>query len=296
MKRITLIALACLIGASSGARAQELTAQEAGMSFFSFAPPKQGQMTVAGVSSMPWASDMAKAQAAYRKGDYVTARESLERASAQGNIIATWYLGHMYRLGRGVPTDNAAAFVHYSRVAEAFSADEPDRQRLKVMVDSLIRVADTYRKGDSGMSIAPDPARAYGMFNTAASFGHPAAHYALGLMTLKGDGVRRNPEMGVRWLMLAARKRFPLAEAALGELYLAGEVVPQDRVRALMWYNLARQTIDREAYPQIFDRAELIHSQLTDSERSEATSRAFKWAAKHPAPVVAAATASMAGN
>ncbi|MDP4824163.1 MAG: hypothetical protein NWR47_09475, partial [Aestuariivirgaceae bacterium] len=134
----------CLAPVAAGAQAlvSSQEAPQAGMSFFSFSPAKALQ--AAGVTvSVPWASDMSKAKAAYRKGDFVAARESLERASAQGDIIATWYLGHIYRLGRGVDANSAKAFEYYMMVVEAISADDSDPQRLRVMVDALVRVADT---------------------------------------------------------------------------------------------------------------------------------------------------------
>ena len=256
------------------------------MSFFSFSPAKALQ--AAGVTvSVPWASDMSKAKAAYRKGDFVAARESLERASAQGDIIATWYLGHIYRLGRGVDANSAKAFEYYMMVVEAISADDSDPQRLRVMVDALVRVADTYRTGDATAAIQPNPRQAFRMYNTAASFGHPAAHYALGRMMIEGTGVRRNPEMGVKWLVLAARKRYAPAQAELGDLYWQGGIVRQDRVRALMWYRLAEESADPGTYPEIFDRADTLEAQATESERADAEAKAKSWADKYPATVVA---------
>ena len=271
------------------AGAQQLVATgeapQAGMTFFSFAPAKALQavgMTV----SMPWASDMSKAQEAYRKGDFIAAREYLGRASEQGDIIATWYLGHIYRLGRGVPADGALAFNYYMKVVEAFSTDESDPQRLRVMVDALVRVADTYRTGNPKAGITANPREAFGMFNTAASFGHPAAHYALARMMIEGSGVRRNPEMGVKWLMLAARKRFAPAQAALGDLYWQGGILRQDRVRALMWYKLADESAEPGSYPEIGDRLMILEAQVTESERADALARTKSWADKYPATVV----------
>jgi uncharacterized protein len=272
-----------LAGAQDYASSGE--APQAGMTFFSFAPAKALQAAGMNVSAA-WTSDMSKAQEAYRKGDFVAARESLERASGQGDIIATWYLGHIYRLGRGVPADSAKAFSYYLKVVEAFSADESNPQRLRVMVDALVRVADTYRTGNEAAGITANPREAFGMFNTAASFGHPAAHYALARMLIEGNGVRRNPEMGVKWLMLAARKRFVPAQAALGDLYWQGGILRQDRVRALMWYKLAEESTEPGAYPEIADRLLMLESQATDSERADALARAKSWADKYPAAVV----------
>ena len=68
-------------------------------------------------------------------------------------------------------------------------------------------------------------ARSY--LKIATAYGHPAAQYALGVMNIKGEGVKRNPQQGLKWLMAAARKRYAPAEAYLGELYWDGKIVPR---------------------------------------------------------------------
>ena len=50
----------------------------------------------------------------------------------------------------------------------------------------------------------------------------PPRIIALGVMSIKGQGVKQNPQQGLKWLMAAARKRYAPAEAYLGELYWEG--------------------------------------------------------------------------
>lgn len=272
---------ACLALLALPAAGQEVQGTQAGFSFFSFVPAKPH---LAG-TELDASGDLAKAQAAYRRGDFVAARQNLEIASKRGDVIANWYLGHMYRLGRGVAPDMRQAYKYYSMVVAAFDPEEPDARRLKVMVDALVRVADIHRSGNGGPK---DPAEAYRMYNTAASFGHPAAHYALGVMSLEGDGVKANPEMALKWLMLAARKRYAPAEAELGRLYLAGSVVEADRVRALMWFMLAGQSADESEQPKIVAQLSALQAQVTESELADAEARARKWSRKYPTNVIAA--------
>ena len=47
-----------------------------------------------------WTDDLKKAKRAYRNGNYDRAVRLFRRASDDGNIVADWYLGHMYRQGR----------------------------------------------------------------------------------------------------------------------------------------------------------------------------------------------------
>jgi hypothetical protein len=268
------------------------TAQEAieEDSFFSYFPaPKDIKLPDISVIEF-WTGDLKKAQKAYRSGDYVRARKYFEKASEDGNIVADWYLGHMCRLGRGGPRDEAAAFSYYSRVADGFSDDETDSRRLRITVDALVQVADFYRRGSEEAGVKQDFLRAMRIYKLASTYGHPAAQYALGVMHIRGQGIEANPAQGLKWLITAARKRFPLAEAELGDLYWRGEFVRLDRTRALMWYILARDTARPEEYPHIFDRFDEMMAEASDAERLEAEARATVWADKYPAAAQRAAT------
>jgi TPR repeat protein len=262
-------------------------AEEGGIfnfNFFSFAPATRQLATPQVKSLAPWAENMKKARLAYSSGNFENARFFLEKASDEGDIVASWYLGHIYRVGRGVTADTGKAFHYYSIVAETFTPDEPDPRRLRITIDALVRVADIYRVGDKAGAVEPNPKAAFKLYNTAASYGHPAAHYAQGLMTLKGQGVKANPSKALKWLFLAAKKRYAPAEALLGELYWKGEIVKGDRTRALMWYVLATQSARPEDNPEIFDRYNVLMGEAAEEQRLEADTRARLWAEKYPLP------------
>jgi exopolysaccharide production negative regulator len=230
-----------------------------------------------------WTDDLKKAKRAYKNGEFDRARKFFQKASEDGNIVADWYLGHMYRLGRGVPRDDAKAFSYFSRVADAFDPDESDKNRLRIMIDSLVRVGDYYRDGSQPAAITPDLERAIRIYHLAATYGHPAAQFALGDMQINGEGMRPNPDQGLRWLMNAARKRYAPAEAKLGDLYWNGDIVKRDRTRALMWYLLARSTTRVGDAPEINGRLDRMLSESSEAERLEAEARATVWADQYPA-------------
>ena len=48
-------------------------------------------------------------------GDYVSARDRLNEASAREALIATWYLGDIYRTGKGVARPMSAGRSRYYR-------------------------------------------------------------------------------------------------------------------------------------------------------------------------------------
>ena len=100
--------------------------------------------------------------------------------------------------GRGVPRDDATAFSYYARVAEAYDPDERDQNRLRIMVDAQLRVADYYRVGIADAGIKANhkvAARSY--LKIASTYGHPGAQYSLGLMNIKGQGVKKKSAAGV---------------------------------------------------------------------------------------------------
>ena len=229
-----------------------------------------------------WTDDLKKGKNAYKEGDYRRARKYFGKASEEGNLIADWYLGHMYRLGRGVDRDHAKAFSFYSRVADNYNPDEDNSNRLKIMVDGLVRVADYYRLGSKTAGIPQDFDRSIRIYKTAATYGHPAAEYALGLMHIRGQGVKKKPELGVKWLLKSARRRFAPAEAKLGDLYWKGDFVEASRTLALKWYILAQSTVRAEENPEIVERYRALMTEVSDEERLEAEAQATVWSDRFP--------------
>jgi uncharacterized protein len=237
-----------------------------------------------------WTDDLKKAKRAYKAGDYERALKLFRRSSDDGNIVADWYLGHMYSQGVGVPRDDAMAYSYYTRVADHYDPEETDPNRLKITVDAMVRLADYQRTGAVNAGVQPDPrAAAQNYLKIATAYGHPAAQYALGVMSIRGEGVKKNPQQGLKWLMAAARKRYAPAEAYLGDLYWSGQIVNGDRTRAVMWYILARESARPDENPEIYSRAKQIEASVGEDERIEAEARARVWEEQYPAEKVRAA-------
>jgi predicted aspartyl protease len=83
-------------------------------------------------------------------------------------------------------------------------------------------------------------------YSTAVSMLQPAAHagdglaqYYLGVMTLKGQGVPKNPQLAVEWLSKAATAGYADAQAYMGAFNRRGDLVPKNYPEALRWYMLA---------------------------------------------------------
>jgi uncharacterized protein len=250
--------------------------------FHTFVPAPPSTRSPAFKDPALWQDDMEQARKAYRAKDFITARVHLEAALENGNVFAAWYLGHIWRIGLGVETDHSKAVGFYRQVAMGYDPLEPRPGALDMMVDSLVQLGDYYLDGNEEARIAKDATRAYRLYSAAAGHGHPGAQYGLGLMYLRGLGVRPNAGQALKWMMFAARKRFAPAEAMLGDLYWDGSVVARDRAQAIKWYLLASQTAGREANPHIADRLHSMLEEASDSERQSGRMNAELWADRFP--------------
>jgi uncharacterized protein len=253
-----------------------------GSGFFDYLPAAP-QLKLPTIDIPFWTDDLKKARRAYNKNDYKRALKFFRRESEDGNVVADWYLAHMYRLGQGVPRDASVAYSYYSRVAESYDPEEADHKRLRIVIDSQIRMADYHRIGIPAAGMKADPgaaARTY--LRIASSYGHPGAQYALGEMNLIGEGVKQNPAQGLKWITAAARKRHPDAQAKLGDLYWTGHSVKKSETRAVMWYILAVETSKPEENPAIFNRYNELLSIVDADTKLEAEARARVWSEQFP--------------
>jgi uncharacterized protein len=274
---LTLILTVSLIPTANAAEPDE------GSGFFDYLPAAP-KFSMPKIDIPFWTDDLKKARRAYNRGEYDRALKFFRRESEDGNAVADWYLAHMYRLGQGVPVDASIAYSYYNRVADSYDPEEADPKRLKIAVDSQLQMADYRRVGIPASGMKADPgaaARTY--LRIASNYGHPAAMYALGEMNMVGEGVKQNPQQGLKWYTAAARKRHSKAQAALGDLYWAGRAVKKNETRALMWYILAMETTKPEESPEIVNRYNELLSLLDDETRLEAEARARVWAEQFPA-------------
>jgi uncharacterized protein len=275
---LQIVSVACI---STAVLAQSEDDNKGG--FFSYlpAPPT---LKLPSMDIVPfWTDDLKKGKKAYSKGDFSRAQEYFQKSSEDGNIVADWYLGHMYRLGRGVTQDPAMAFSYYSRVADNFDPEEPEPNRLKVMVDSQLRVADYQRAGLPQANIKPNPQLAAKTYiRLATTYGHPRALFALGVMSIEGEGMDKNPAQGIKWLNAAVRKHSAEAADYLSQLYEVGRVVRHDETRALMWSIIAGQSAVAEENPAIISRAAELRFGATEEMRIEAEARARVWSEENP--------------
>eukprot|EP00798_Chlamydomonas_sp_ICE-L_P007836 gene7836-1036_t len=150
-----------------------------------------------------WPRDVSESEEESEQGrqqaeDMRTAKKWFDAAAAKGSAGAQFALGNIYLTGRGAPLDYDAAFKMFSKFA----------------------LGNIYL---TGRGVPLDYDTAFKMFSKSAEQGHPEAHFFLGLMHLKGWGVKRkSAQMAYSYFNLASRTGHKLAMYNLALMNLAG--------------------------------------------------------------------------
>ncbi len=175
--------------------------------------------------------------------------------------------GLKFRLGQGVPVDEAQAFSHFQQAAErghvlakAFIASqlflgtgvEKDQQQANAVsteiLDELTALADG---GDPiaeerlsqiyllGIGVDQDLRKAFNWMEKAADQRNIEAEFWLGFYYFHGFGTDQDKALAVEWMRRAARRGYPEAQFELGRAYLGAEGVEKDNGYAAEWLEKA---------------------------------------------------------
>ncbi|MFA6968454.1 tetratricopeptide repeat protein [Bosea sp. (in: a-proteobacteria)] len=205
-------------------------------------------------------------------GDKAGAVRALEYAAAQGHLTAQFKLGRMYAGGEGVPTNDLKAFEYFSKIADENADATPGTADGRIVGGAFVALGGYFMDGIKGSYVKPNIDRAFDMFHYAASyFGDPEGQYNLGRLYMNGQGTRRDARQAARWMKLSAEKGYAPARAVFGELLLrGGEGLPRQPVLGLMWLSLARESADPARDAWIIERHEVAFSSASASDRTAA--------------------------
>jgi hypothetical protein len=172
------------------------------------------------------------ARVSIARGDYATARQLYEKASALGSSLAMYSLGLLYAEGKMVPLDYAEARRWYTKAVALKSAF------------AMAELAVLYEKGLGG---PPDPAEAFRLYRAAATAGDQVSMTKVGNFYEEGLGVRQDYGQAISWYKKSAERGDATAMRQLGRLYESGRPgVPKNATEARQWYARAAK---REANP-----------------------------------------------
>jgi uncharacterized protein len=176
-----------------------------------------------------------------KSGDKVKAVHSLEYAAENGHLLAQWKLGRIYAEGDGVAHDDLKAFEYFRSIADSHADDNPDMPQARFVANAFVALGNYYLNGIPNTQVKADADRAREMFSYAASyFRDPDAQYYLARLYLDGTGTPKDPRQAARWFGLSAQKGQCQAQAMLGAMLFAGDHVPRQSARGLMWLALAK--------------------------------------------------------
>jgi TPR repeat protein len=179
----------------------------------------------------------------YRAGNPASSVEALKYAAAGGEPLAQWKLGKMYSDGDGVPRDDYKAYQYFLQIVERFDEDTANWREKSVVASAYVAVGVFQLNGIPGSRLHADPEQAMRTFLYAATnFSDSNAQYNLARLYMDGAaGLGKDNRQAARWLNLAAEKGHVESQALLGHLLFAGNGVPVQRARGLMWLTLARE-------------------------------------------------------
>ncbi len=216
-----------------------------------------------------------------KAGDKAKAVHSLEYAAENGHTLAQWKLGRMYAEGDGVTQDDLKAFDYFRRIADRHAEDNPDTPQARFVANAFVALGHYYLEGIPKTAIKRDPDRAREMFGYAASyFRDPEAQYYLARLYLDGTGAPHDPRQAARWFGLSAQKGQCQSQAMLGAMLFAGDNVPRQAARGLMWLTLAKDNAkegaatDQDWINRLYDSA---FRQATEDERALALVYLKRW-------------------
>jgi TPR repeat protein len=202
------------------------------------------------------------------KGDFIGARESLQRAVGMGSVVAHNELAVLYMSGAGVPRDDGEAVrllklaadqgfgVAMANLARMYRdgrgvlPNDAEAVRLyklameKGVIGAAGGLGVMYK---FGRAVPQNNAEAYRLLKQAADVGVTEGMVALGDMYEKGLGMSPNPAEAARLYAQAHQKGDSQGAVALGALHFSGRGVPQSHNEATRLFTLAAQSGNNEA-------------------------------------------------
>ena len=158
-----------------------------------------GATVLALLAGTPALADVRDGVEAWSRGDYAGAIGQWQAPAEAGDPDAMFNLAQAYRLGRGVPRDEARAEALYARAAEA----------------GHLQAADTY-----GLMLFQDGRREQALpyVEAAARRGDPRSQYLLGIAHFNGDLLDRDWVRAYALVTLAHSAGLPQAAPAVAQM------------------------------------------------------------------------------
>ena len=200
---------------------------------------------------------------AWQRADYSGAVAIWRPLAEKGDADAQFNLGQAYRLGRGVPTNLAAAKTWFERSANQGHMDAETTLGLLLFQNN-------------------DQAEGLKWLKKASEKGEPRAMLVYGTALVNGDSVTQDPVLGYAFVSRAAAQGLGPAKETLGQL---DQLLPAaDRKRGV---EMARQ-LARGTAPQSSAPAKSASAKPKPAAKAPAKTAAAASAPARPAPAASA--------
>jgi TPR repeat protein len=185
----------------------------------------------------------------------------LESSAKSGNPYALKTLGEIYLTGHGVPANPAKAQRYLERAAEKgnigaqvelgqalWEGERLPKDRVKglQLIESAARTDPLGQLALGRMLLSGelprDVPRALALLEASAEKNNPYALEELGVIYLRGDGVRADPAKARAYLEQAVEKGSSGAQVKLGEALWKGDQLGRDKAKALQLLESAALT------------------------------------------------------
>ena len=201
----------------------------------------------------------------YQNGDAAAAAEEWKLDAENGNVIAAFLVGHMYKSGNCLTKSTRLAFPYFLQAAQRGHSD------------AQVEIGLYYYNGDEEADIDQNYLEAANWFDKAALQFSGQAQYYLGVMHREGQGVARDRIEGLRWLSLSANKFYVPTYLLLAEIYAKGDGVVEEPAKAAMYLDLARRYSDTSNRGAVSDVYDAIERYISAEERAEGRLQAQLW-------------------
>lgn len=177
---------------------------------------------------------------ALKAGNHSEALSAFRHNADQNHVPSQWKLARLFQTGRGVKSDQLAAYKLYTAIAERFAERAPNRADRPYVSSAVVELGKYALNGIEGTEVYADVELAEVHFNRAALlYGNANAQYFLGRLYLDQNRGLVNPVRAARWLKRASRKGHTLAQAELGDMLFHGRGVKKNRVLGLVYLTRA---------------------------------------------------------
>ena len=221
-------------------------------------------LVIAMSSSVAYA-DFERGLGLYQRGDVTGAVNEWKQDAEEGNVVAAFLLGHMYKSGNGVVKSDRLALPYFLQAGEA---GHPAAQ---------VQAGLYFYNGNEDADIDQDYALAGFWFDKAALQYSGEAQYYLGVMHRLGQGAPRDRVEGLRWLLLASNKVHVPAFLDLAEIFARGEGVIEDPIKAAMYLDLARRYVDPSEAELVSTAQDDLRRFISDDAQTEGRRQAEIW-------------------